>query len=45
MQLTNNTYHLQEASNKLPYFIVTEAGKSILFKEWDLAVDEEDQAS
>ncbi|KAL0840367.1 hypothetical protein ABMA28_015627 [Loxostege sticticalis] len=35
----------QEASNKLPYFIVTEAGKSILFKEWDLAVDEEDQAN
>ncbi|XP_050342266.1 programmed cell death protein 2 [Nymphalis io] len=25
------------------YFVVTEAGKSILFKEWELIVDEEDE--
>lgn len=27
----------------LTNFIVTEAGKSVLFKEWDLVVDEEDE--
>ncbi|XP_028162472.1 programmed cell death protein 2 isoform X1 [Ostrinia furnacalis] len=34
----------QQETIKLPYFTVTEAGKSVLFKEWDLAVDEEDEA-
>lgn len=32
-----------EMKTMLPNFIVTEAGKSVLFKEWDLVVDEEDE--
>lgn len=30
---------------KLPNFIVTESGKSLLFKEWELVVDAEDEVS
>ncbi|CAH2075297.1 unnamed protein product, partial [Iphiclides podalirius] len=34
-----------DENNKLPNFIVTEAGKQILFKEWELVVDAEDEES
>lgn len=35
--------NLQTGDRKPNNFIVTEAGKSVLFKEWELIVDEEDE--
>lgn len=34
---------LQTVNSTPNYFTVTEAGKSVLFKEWELIVDEEDE--
>ncbi|CAK1604211.1 unnamed protein product [Parnassius mnemosyne] len=39
----SNLVQQDAESNILPNFIVTESGKSILFKEWELVVDVEDE--
>lgn len=42
MICTRSIFFLQAGNIKNNYFTVTEAGKSILYKEWELIVDEED---
>ncbi|KAL4704299.1 hypothetical protein ACJJTC_012875 [Scirpophaga incertulas] len=34
---------LESSENKLNNFIVTQSGKSILFKEWEIIIDQEDE--